>query len=123
MVGFKYWNETPNGKHIGDCVTRAITFASGLPYEKVKEKLFYTGKLLECDPLCVNCYDFLLSDYFNFRRIRNINQPLWKFAEDHKKGMFLTRSNGHITLLNNYCVYDTWDSRNINLTDVWVLRG
>jgi len=116
---FKYWNENVEGKHIGDCVTRAITLASGLSYNKVQEKLFYTGKLLECDPLCVECYDFLLTKYLDFDRLYPLNETLWEFSSKHTRGMYLVRSRGHISVLLDNCVYDTWDCRDMVLTTAW----
>lgn len=119
MADFIYWNENPEGEIQNDCVTRAITFASGLPYEKVQEKLYYTGKLLECDPLCVECYDFMLTKYFEFEPIYAQNQTLRQFAEEHTSGLYLVRSMGHISVLENNVVYDTWDCRDMILTNAW----
>ena len=119
MTNFVFWNENPDGKIEGDCVTRAITFATGYPYEKVQEKLYYTGKLLECDALCVDCYDFLLTKYFEFVPILCQNQALYDFGEQHPYGLYLVRSNGHISVLDNNCVYDTWDCRDMKLTHAW----
>lgn len=119
MTDFIYWNENPDGEHIGDCVTRAITFVTGYPYEKVQEKLFYTGKLLECDPLCVECYDFLLTKYFGFEPIICENEPLDDFADKHPTGLYLVRSRGHISVLNEGDVYDNWDCRDMVLTRAW----
>lgn len=119
MVGFEYWNENPNGEHKGDCVTRAIAYASGLPYEVVSEKLYHTGELLECDALCVDCYAFLLENYFEFTPIRCKGDTLYEFAEKHPTGLYLVRSNGHISVLDNYCVIDIWDCRDMVLTKAW----
>lgn len=119
MAKFKFWNENPNGEYVGDCVTRAITLASGLTYEQVQEKLYYCGKLLECDPLCVSCYDFLLTKYFEFDRLDPHGATLDEFADKHTNGLYLVRSKGHISVLLDNCVYDTWDCRNMILTDCW----
>ena len=119
MTNFVYWNENINGEHIGDCVTRAIVFATGLPYEKIQEKLYYTGKLLECDPLCVECYDFLLTNYFDFARISPLDERLEDFADKHTRGLYLVRSRGHISALLDNCIYDTWDCRDMVLTTAW----
>jgi len=119
MVGFVYWNEQPNGIVQGDCVVRAIAYASGLNYYDVEEKLFLVGELLDCDPLCVECYDFLLTHYFGYAPIKCHNVPLYKFAETHTDGLYLVRSNGHISVLDNNQVIDIWDCRDMRLTDAW----
>lgn len=105
---------------IGDCVTRAISYASGYSYNKIQEKLYYVGKLLECDPLCVDCYDFLLTEYFGYQPIQCDGLSLIEFAEQHKDGLYLVRSNGHISILDDYCVVDSWDCRrDMVLTNAW----
>lgn len=119
MTDFVYWNENPQNDIKGDCVCRAITFASGLPYEKIQEKLYFTGKLLECDPLCVTCYDFLLTKYFKYTPIFCENEPLEDFASKHPIGLYLVRSRGHISVLEDNKVYDTWDCRDMVLTKAW----
>ena len=39
MSKFVYYNNNPYGLKEEDCVTRAITLASGLPYFEVQKKL------------------------------------------------------------------------------------
>lgn len=119
MVGFKYWNENPDGAIKGDCVCRAIAYASGLSYYDIQEKLYYIGKLLKCDALRVDCYDFLLSKFFDYEPIYCYNERLTDFAEKHAHGLYLVRSRGHISVLDNYCIIDTWDCRNMILTNAW----
>lgn len=119
MVGFEFYNLNPDGELIGDCVCRAIAYATDYPYEIIQEKLYYVGKLLECDPLNVCCYDFLLTKYFGYIPITCNNIPLTEFAEHHKNGLYLVRSEGHISVLDNYCVVDIWDCRDMELTNAW----
>lgn len=122
MVHFRYWNEQPDGLIQNDCVARAIAYASGLDYNKVAEKLYLTGELLECDALCVDCYSFLLDNYFEFTPIKCDGESLYEFAEKHPTGLYLVRSNGHISVLDNYCVVDIWDCRDMLLTNAWRIK-
>lgn len=92
---------------------------SGMSYDKVQEKLYYCGKLLECDPLCVSCYDFLLTKYLEFTPLNPKGMTLYEFGDTHPKGLYLVRSNGHISALFDNCVYDTWDCRSMKLTNCW----
>lgn len=119
MVDFKYWNAQPDGRVQNDCVARAISYASGLPYNEVVDKLFLTGELLDCDALCVDCYSLLLDKYFKFTPIRCSGETLYEFADKHATGLYLVRSNGHISVLDNYCVVDIWDCRDMVLTNAW----
>ena len=119
MVGYRYWNARPDGFIKNDCVTRAISYASGLSYDTIKEKLYYIGKLLDCDPLCLDCYEFLLVDYFKYRPIECYGMPLYEFADLHPEGLYLVRANGHISVIDDYTVIDTWDCRGMILTNAW----
>lgn len=53
MAKYVYYNRNPDGKMQDDCVTRAISLATNLPYDKIRRKLFHTAKLLNCSKLCV----------------------------------------------------------------------
>lgn len=119
MVDFEYYNIQPEGIIQNDCVCRAISYATGLPYYKIEEKLYYAGKFLECDALCVDCYEILLTDYFGFKPIDCEGETLYEFAEEHPQGMYLVRSDGHISVLDDYCVIDIWDCRDMILTNAW----
>ena len=119
MSKFSYYNINPQGERVSDCVTRAIALASGLDYHEVKEKLYYTAKLLNCDKLCVCCYRHLLDEVLKYKRINCDGYSLGEFADKHPYGVYLVRMSGHISCLIDGTVYDIWDCRDEWLTDVW----
>lgn len=119
MAKFVYYNNNPNGLRTEDCVTRAITLASGLPYYTIQEKLYYTSKLLDCDKLCICCYKFLLDDVFKYKRMNCDNLLVDEFVDMHPYGVYLLRINGHITCAIDDTVYDIWDCRDELVTDAW----
>ena len=119
MSKFTYLNINPDGEKTEDCVTRAISLASGRPYKQIQKKLHYTAKLLDCEKLCVCCYKHLIEDVFKYKRVNCDNMTVGEFADIYPKGIYLVRMNGHIsTIINNVC-YDIWDCRNQLLTDAW----
>lgn len=123
MAKFEYLNVSPDLGHHNDCVTRAITLATGLPYKKVRKKLFHTAKLLECEKLCVMCYKFLIEDVFKGKRTNCDGMFPADFADLHPKGTYLLRMNGHICCLINNTIYDIFDSRYMDyLTDAWLIN-
>lgn len=119
MSKFSYYNINPKGERVSDCVTRAITLASGLDYQEVRDKLRYTAKLLNCDKLCVCCYRHLLDDVLKYQRVDCDGYSLGDFADKHPYGVYLVRMNGHISCLIDGTVYDIWDCRDEWLTDAW----
>lgn len=120
MSKFVYYNNNPYGLKEEDCVTRAITLASGcFTYEEVKKKLQLIAELFNCEKLCVCCYRHLLDDVFKYHRVNCDGYLVGEFADDNPIGVYLLRINGHITCLIDGTIYDLWDCRNEFITDAW----
>ena len=123
MAGFRYWNENPQNERHNDCVTRAITLASGLPYEEVRRKLFHTSKLLRCESkLCPTCYSFLIQEVLGGVPKDCHKMTVEEFAELHPNGVYLVRMDGHLSAIVENCVFDTFDCRGHLLTNAWEIR-
>ena len=119
MTKFKYWNENPNGEHIGDCVVRAITLASGLPYEEVKYKLWLNGELHDCDCISKFCYSNFIENVLGYKQIPCDDLTVGEFADEHPFGVYLIRINGHLTCIKNGQCYDIWNCLNELCDTVW----
>ena len=122
MSKFIYLNVSPDGERKNDCVTRAITFASGLPYESVRRKLFHTAKLLGCEKLCWSCYDFLLSDVLKYRKVNCDGERIGEFADLHPHGTYLIRIDGHLSVVQDGNSIDTFDCRDRYCHIAWEVR-
>lgn len=122
MVEFRYLNVNPNKTRRNDCVTRAISLASGLPYHKVRKKLFHTARLLECCKLCNTCYAHLIEKVLGGVPKNCDGMSVFDFARLHPQGTYLLRMDGHITTLIDNCIYDIFDCRKHNITNAWELR-
>lgn len=119
MAKFVYLNVSPQGEHKNDCVTRAISLASGLPYSKIRKKLFHTAKLLDCEKLCMCCYRHLIENVFYYKPTNCDNMSVEEFADKHPIGIYLIRMQGHISVIIDNCVYDIFDCRKHLLTNAW----
>ena len=120
MADYVYLNVNPDKLTVSDCVTRAITLTTGLPYPKVRKMLYHTAKLLGCEKLCVMCYKFLIEDVLKCRRVNCDGMYPDNFAELHDDGTYLLRMNGHICSCIRGKIYDIFDSRYYDfLTDAW----
>lgn len=123
MANFCYLNVSPDkSKHRNDCVTRAISLASGLPYSKVRKKLYHTAQLLDCEKLCVSCYIHLIEKVLCAVPKNCDDMTVNDFAEIHSQGTYLLRMNGHITTLIDYTVFDLFDCREYFITNAWEIR-
>lgn len=120
MAKYEYLNVNPKGQHESDCVCRAITLASGIPYEEVKKKLVMIGELYQCPSLCVGCYRHLIEDVLGFEPFNAEGLYPAEFTELHSNGSYLLRMEGHIACCVDGVLYDIFDSRHYGMiTDAW----
>lgn len=119
MAKVVYYNRNPDGERENDCVTRAISLASKIPYPIIRKKLFHISKLLNCEKLCVCCYRHLLDDYFKYPRVECYGETIEQFANKHPEGTYLVRMQGHITTIINGDIWDIFDCGNEICTDAW----
>lgn len=119
---FIYKNENPNGYHIPDCVIRAITGATDLPYFNVVCLLHQNASLFSCDELNVRCYEKLLDQDFSFRHLESNGKTVKEVASDFKDETLLIRIPGHLTMSKCGYIYDIWDCSDEIVTDFWIVR-
>ena len=114
---YKYYNANANGNFVNDCVIRAISVAEnkswGETYDELSRIAKKNGILLDD----VNFVEPLL-DYRYFR-VRTHSEPVGIFVEKHQIGTFLITMNGHITVLKNGVIYDTFDCRDRIVKNAW----
>lgn len=122
MARYIYYNQNPDGNKENDCVTRAISLASGLKYTEVRKKLFYTSRLLNCEKLCVCCYEHLLEDVLKYEPIQCDELTVEEFADLYPHGTYLVRMNGHISTIINNTIYDIFDCRDIEISNAWKVK-
>ena len=112
MARFQFLNVEPSKTKKNDCVTRAITFASGLSYPTVRKKLFHTSRLLDCESTyCPTCYGFLIQEVLGGVPKNCDGMTVGEFADLHPNGTYLIRISGHLLCVQDNCVYDLWDNR------------
>lgn len=123
MAKFRYWNENPQGEHHNDCVTRAITLASGLDYAKIRKKLYHTSKLLDCESkLCPTCYGFVIQEVLGGTPKNCDGMTIGEFADKHPKGIYLIRISGHLTCVIDSVCYDLWNCLNRECDLAWQMH-
>ena len=123
MAKYIYYNHNDDKVNRNDCVTRAISLASGLEYKTIRRKLRYTAKLLDCCKLCVSCYEFFIREVLGGVPRNCEGMTIDDFAELHPIGTYLLRMDGHITTLIDNCIYDIFDCRNNFITNAWEMHN
>ena len=116
---FVYTNINPFGARTDDCVSRAIAFASGYDYFDIQEKLYLVSRLFECDRLSHCCYQNLLEDVFGYEPVYCQDMTVEEFADEHPFGIYLIRIEGHLTVIMDGKLRDTWDCRDYFCDLAW----
>lgn len=120
MSDYVFYNNNPDLLIENDCVTRAISLASGLPYETIEDKLYLTSKLFECPKLCLCCYENLLNFVFGYEQIYGVEgMSIEEFANYHPIGTYIIRIEGHLTTLIDGVIYDLWNCSDKVVDVVW----
>lgn len=121
MAKFVYYNDNPDGTKTDDCVTRAISLASGMPYPIVRKKLMYTSKLFDCPRLIVPCYQHLIEDVLGGIPVYCRDMTIEEFADENPIGVYIVRINGHVSTVINDTIYDIWDCRDQICDKCWFM--
>jgi hypothetical protein len=102
MANFRYYNLNPNGEKVSDCVTRAISLASKIPYSTIRRKLRHTARLLDCPKLCPTCYGFLIQEVLGGIPKNCMGMSVGEFADLHPTAPYLKGYKGNLLLLKNH---------------------
>lgn len=121
MLDYKFYNANPLGELEQDCVCRAISGATKIPYYSIKRKLELIGDLFECDKLCVCCYHHLLEKVFGLTPKFANGKSVREVAKEFKDKRVIIRIDGHLTCAINGTIYDIWDCTNEIADIFWVI--
>ena len=120
---YRYYNRNPDGKHLEDCVCRAISTATGLNYEAVDKLLTLTSYGYECDKLCVCCYHNLLEDILGYERFTcKKGETVEDIARVHPNYKVLIRIDAHLTSSIKGTIYDIWDCSQKEVDCYWIVK-
>ena len=118
---YKFLNVNQNNNFVKDCVIRAISVAEneswGDTYDDLSRIAKKNGILLDD----VNFVEPLLD--YRYDRIKIYpGDTVQDVLIDNPKGSYLVTMNGHITVIKDGIVYDTFDCRNRIVRNVWVVK-
>lgn len=119
---FVYYNINPDGESLPDCVTRAISLATGINYYDITWMLESIGDYYSCHKLCVDCYSNLLSDVFGFDEYDGKNKKVSEIMEENPRKILLLRLDGHLVCAINGTAFDTWDCTDEKCDRYWIVE-
>lgn len=113
---YVFYNNNPQGLHIGDCVVRALSAALNQPWERTYVDLCIEGFMFADMPNSNAIWASYLKSKGFKRHIVPNNCPdcytIGQFAEDHKNGTYIVATGNHVVCIKNGSVLDNWNSLN-----------
>lgn len=116
-MAYKYYNANSKGNYVNDCTVRAISVAEGKTWDETYEKL---SDLAQDKGTLLDDVEFI-EDYLDdrYNRVPHYAKTVEEFIEEYPRGIFLITMNGHITVVIDSVLYDTFDCRGRIMRSAW----
>lgn len=124
MSDFTYYNVTPSGSVEENCVSRAITLASGLPYHTVAKLLDLASEHTGHNRISMASYAYLLEGVFNYPVIYPPQgTTVAEIVDKYPHNTLLIRLDGHLLASVAGTIMDLFDSRDRDdVTCYWIAK-
>ena len=125
---FKFYNPHPKGLRVNDCVKRALTIATGKPYNLVSLELNRLKKITGCKSYN-NKNNW--KEYINLLGWKKMPFPAeagkprmngFQFTTNYPHGTFILSMAHHLSVCKNGVILDTWDCRHKCIYNAWEVR-
>ena len=114
MNRWRYWNENPAGRNVGDCAVRAIAVALGTDWETAYLMISDAGYKMADMPSSNSVWGAVLRQNGFYRHTIPNTCPdcytINDFAADHPKGVYVVCTGNHVCTIRDGLIYDSWDS-------------
>ena len=123
---YKYYNNNPNNKKVGDCVIRAISLALGVSWERVFEDLVSIARVQKSVPTWKDVYFEYLKIYptINVKyqdKNGNTKRLTPKLVCD-MSGIYIIKVANHLTVVKEGCLMDIWDCSDKAAYKIWRIK-
>ena len=117
---YRFFNANSQGNFVNDCVVRAISVAEGKSWDETYEEL---SDLAQNQGILLDDVSFV-EDYLDdrYERACHYSKLVGEFIEEYPKGTFLITMQGHITVVKDGVLYDTFDCRNRRMWCAWEVK-
>jgi hypothetical protein len=117
---WKYYNANVLGQSVNDCVVRAISKAQGKTWDETYEEL---SDIAQSEGILLDDVNFV-EEYLDkrYKRTCHYSKTVGEFAKEHKRGTYLITMEGHITVIINGIIYDTFDCSDRRMWCAWTVK-
>lgn len=111
---WKYFNNNPVGRRVGDCAVRAIAAALDVSWETAYDMICEAGRDMGDMPSADSVWGAVLRQHGFYRMaIPNTCPDCYTaedFCRDHPSGVFVLGFGGHVATVVDGVLMDSWDS-------------
>lgn len=123
---WRYFQNNPTGRMVGDCAVRAVSVALGVDWETAYDLISAAGYDMGDMPSSDSVWGAVLrQNGFCRSAISNTCPDCYtaaEFAEDHPRGVYVLGFGGHVATVRDGDLFDAWDSSNEIPIYVWYKR-
>ena len=113
-MGYKHFNNNPQGLSVGDCVVRAISKILGVTWDDVYIELVTQGLIMSDMPSANAVWgSYLKNKGFKRAVVPNVCPDCYTvrdFVQENTKGKFILATGTHTIAVVNGDYFDSWDS-------------
>lgn len=117
---YKYYNANAKGNFVNDCVIRAISVAEGKSWDETYNEL---SDIAQSEGILLDDVEFV-ENYLDdrYERVCHYAKTVDEFIEEYPYGIYLITMDGHITVVIDGTLYDTFDCRNRRMFCSWEVK-
>lgn len=123
MADWEYYNPNPIEATVGDCAVRAIARALGMTWEDAYAALATNGFVMANMPSSDIVWGATLREHGFTRHMIPDTCPdcytVSEFLDEHPRGTYVLKSEGHVCTAIDGVAYDTWNSLHKNPFYYW----
>lgn len=114
---YKFYNANARGNFVNDCVIRAISVAEGKSWDETYNEL---SGIAQKEGILLDDVNFV-EDYLDdrYERVPHLAKTVGEVIEEFPVGTYLVTMNGHITVIIDGTLYDTFDCRGRAVRCIW----
>lgn len=114
MSRWRYFQNNPSGRNVGDCAVRAISAALDVDWETAYALIAANGFQMNDVMSSNSVWGSVLRQHGFYRHSIPNRCPdcytMEDFARDHQKGVYVVGTGNHVATVKDGMIFDSWDS-------------
>ena len=118
-MSYQFYNANAVGNFVNDCVVRAISAAEGKSWDTTYQEL---SAIAQEEGTLLDDVDFV-EGYLDerYKRVPHCSKTIREFIEECPHGAYLITVEGHITVVIDGILFDTFDCRDRRIWCIWAV--